>query len=160
MPLWQIYHPAGTFSDRATKQALVRDITVIYTDLGFPPFYVNVQFVPLGAEDFWISSETRDSAKGHKPFIRVVITHIHVNLPDDDTAYTNVTNKIDNALRPHIADKGYDWEYHVAETERRLWKVNGLYAPPFKSEDEKVWRAANYPIPPEDIEKVRKEHNL
>jgi hypothetical protein len=62
-----------------------------------------------------------------------------------------VTSKIDQTLKPHIEDKGYDWEYHVSETERRLWKVNGLIPPAHSSDEEKLWveenRAVEYPGP-------------
>lgn len=46
-------------------------------------------------------------------------------------------------MKPHLLDKGYDFEYHVDETDRRLWKINGLVPPPFKSEEEKVWVREN-----------------
>lgn len=46
---------------------------------------------------------------------------------------------MDAALKQHIQDKGYDWEYHVDETERELWKINGVYAPQTKSEGEALW---------------------
>lgn len=42
---------------------------------------------------------------------------------------------------------GYDWEYHIDETERRLWKVKGLYAPPFGSEEENMWAKENKAVP-------------
>lgn len=37
--------------------------------------------------------------------------------------------RIDAALKPFIADEGYDWEYSVLETSRDLWKINGLVPP-------------------------------
>jgi hypothetical protein len=37
--------------------------------------------------------------------------------------------KVDNALKPHIAEQGWDWEYSVIETSRDLWKINGLVPP-------------------------------
>jgi hypothetical protein len=85
--------------------------------------------------------------KIHKPFIRVVITQIAVRLPDDDAAYQRNTTKIDELLKPHVADKGYDWEYHVIETERRLWKINGMIPPPRNSEEENKWFTENSPVP-------------
>ncbi|KAJ5136344.1 hypothetical protein N7448_004898 [Penicillium atrosanguineum] len=117
MPLWQIYHPAGTFEDLASKEAFAKDITEFYTQLGLPAFYVVVNFVPVPTGEVF------------------------------DAAYRRTTSRIDNVLKPHIADKGYDWEYHVGETERRLWKVNGLIPPPWKSEQEQIWVKENRAVP-------------
>jgi hypothetical protein len=64
-------------------------------------------------------------------------------LPNKDESYSGTTTRIDALLKPHIADKGYDWEFHVDETDRRLWKINGMNAPPFRSEAEKVWFREN-----------------
>lgn len=80
------------------------------------------------------------------PFIRIVITHIAINMPNEDATYRRSTSRIDKILKPNVADLGYDWEYHVAETERRLWKVNGMIPPPWKSEEEKVWVKENRPV--------------
>lgn len=78
-----------------------------------------------------------------KPFIRLAIEHIAVTLPNEDEVYRNTANKVDAALKPHVADKGYDWEFHIDETERRLWKINGMFPPAFKSEGEKIWVKEN-----------------
>jgi len=143
MPLWQIYHPAGTFDVAASKQALAEDITKIYTAVGLPAFYVVVHFTQQSQGDVFVGGKP----KGDKPFIRIVVTHIAVHQPKEDAAYRRVTAKIDNALKPHVADKGYDWEYHVDETERRLWKINGMIPPPWKSEEELQWFRDNQPLP-------------
>ncbi|KAI6802862.1 hypothetical protein KC361_g1027 [Hortaea werneckii] len=143
MPLWSIYHPTGTFEDDASREALSKDITKFYTSIGLPPFYVIVNFITLPGNAMWIGGRPNTG----NPFIRLKIDHIAVTLPNEDEAYKRVTANIDAALKPHIADRGYDWEYHVDETERRLWKIQGMYAPPFKSEEEKKWFDANKPLP-------------
>ncbi|CZT19579.1 uncharacterized protein RCC_05430 [Ramularia collo-cygni] len=155
MPLWQIYHPPNTFQDAASKSSLAKAITANYTKIGMPAFFVVVNYIETEEQNMFVGGElahTRGS-----PFIRLVITHIHVNMPNEDSAYAGVTTRIDELLKPHIADKGYDWEYHVDETERRLWKLNGIYAPPFKSEDEKVWVKENRAVPPEEMEAARQK---
>jgi hypothetical protein len=143
MPLWLIFHSEGHFQDPAAKKALTQDITKIYTEIGLPPFYVVVNFIKLGREDMWIGG----ALKTDKPFVRIVIEHIAVNLPDDDNVMDKTARRIDQALKPHVADKGYDWEFHVDETDRRLWKVNGLVPPKFGSEQEKVWAKENRAVP-------------
>ncbi|KAL2214860.1 putative oxalocrotonate tautomerase [Thermoascus aurantiacus ATCC 26904] len=143
MPLWLIFHPAGIFEDSASKQALAEDITKMYTELGLPAFYVVAKFIKLPAEDIWVGGKQ----KTDKPFIRVVIKHIAIHVPDDDALYRRTTSRIDRILKPHIADKGYDWEFHVEETERKLWKINGMIPPPHKSEEERVWVKENRAVP-------------
>lgn len=144
MPLWQIYHPPGTFTTPESKQALVDSIVPLYTGTdgaGLPAFYVITHFHELPASTTFMGTTPDTSLT--KPFIRVVITHIAVRMPDDQQYHRSFTSKVDNALKPHIEDKGYDWEYHIAETGRDLWKINGLIPPPWKSEEERVWAREN-----------------
>ena len=143
MPLWLIYHPKGTFEDNASKQALSEDITKMYTAIGLPKFYVIVNFIKLDGNDTWIGGRPNTS----NPFVRIQVDHIAVRLENDDKVYASVTAGIDRALKPHIADRGYDWEYHVDETERRLWKVQGIDPPQHGSAREKEWAEANKPLP-------------
>ncbi|KAJ5776585.1 uncharacterized protein N7511_001596 [Penicillium nucicola] len=138
MPLWQIYHPPGTYTDQASKTSFAADITKMYTEMGLPAFYVVTNFIPLPKDDIFVGGKPID-----KPFIRVVITHIAINMPNEDAVYKRSTARIDQILKPNIADLGYDWEYHVDETERRLWKINGMVPPPWKSEEEKRWAREN-----------------
>ena len=141
MPLWLVFHPPGTFEDANTKQALTKDVTKIYTGVGLPAFYVVVNFIKLSTEDTWVGGERRTE----NPFIRIAIEHIAVRLEDDDQVYKRTADAIERALKPHIADKGYDWEFHVDETERRLWRVNGMVPPSFGSEVERQWATENRP---------------
>ncbi|KAH9209009.1 putative oxalocrotonate tautomerase [Leptodontidium sp. 2 PMI_412] len=141
MPLWLIYHPEGVFKDAESKKPLSESITSLYTALGLPAFYAVVIFIPVPAENFWVGGEE----PRRNPFIRISVDHIAVRM--DDKNYENWTARVDKALKPHIEDRGYDWEYHIGETERRLWKVNGVNAPPFGSRSEKEWFAANRVIP-------------
>jgi hypothetical protein len=139
MPLWLIYHPAGTFEDLATKQGLYRDITAMYTDRGLPAFYVIVNFIKLPSDDIFIGGRPNTE----NPFIRIIINHIAIIQPNTDEAYYRVRTRISQILKPYIADKCYDEEFHVDETERRLWRIQGMDPPPFESEQEKLWAIAN-----------------
>ncbi|OOQ90314.1 hypothetical protein PEBR_06307 [Penicillium brasilianum] len=145
MPLWQIYHPPGTFEDNASKQAFVKDITEMYTSNGLPAFYVVVHFYKMDNSDVYLGG--KPVTENEKPFVRVVITHIAVHLPDSDAVYLRTGSRLDKIVKPHILDKGYDLEYHVEETERRLWKINGLIPPPWKSAEEQLWVETNKPVP-------------
>lgn len=145
MPLWLIFHPPGTFEDAATKQAFTEDITKWYTENGLPAFYVVANFIKISPEDVWVGGKQKKIDE--KPFIRIVIKHIAIRIDNDDVTYKRSTSRIDRILKPHVADKGYDWEFHVEETERRLWKINGLAPPPWKSEEERVWVKENRAVP-------------
>ncbi|RDH36398.1 putative oxalocrotonate tautomerase [Aspergillus welwitschiae] len=142
MPLWQIYHPPTTFSTPESKQSFAKDITKFYTDLGLPAFYVVVNFIQTHPGNVFVGGTTKHPTDD-KPFVRIVITHIALHVPDSDAAYLSTTTRLDQAMKPHLLDKGYDFEYDVDETDRRLWKINGLVPPPFKSEEERVWVREN-----------------
>ncbi|XRM42684.1 hypothetical protein ABZX51_005895 [Aspergillus tubingensis] len=147
MPLWQIYHPPTTFTTPTTKHSFAQDITKFYTDLGLPAFYVVVKFIQTQPDDVYVGG-TPKHPSDDKPFVRIVITHIALHVPDSDAAYARTTSRLDSVMKPHLLDKGYDFEYHVDETDRRLWKINALVPPPFGSEGERVWiregRAVEY----------------
>ncbi|KAH7061989.1 putative oxalocrotonate tautomerase [Paraphoma chrysanthemicola] len=152
MPLWVIYHPDGTFEDDASQAALSNDITGFYTSYGLPKFFVVVIFIKTPGNTTWVGGEPT-SARA-KPFIRLAIDHIAVKLPDDDAIHLQTANAFEALLKPHVADKGYDWEWHVTENEKRLSRVNGLQAPEFGSEEAARWAKANRPLPREDESKL------
>ena len=52
--------------------------------------------------------------------------------PDDAARKLRVINKLE-LIKPHVADKGYDWEFHIDETPRELWQINGFIPPPRES---------------------------
>lgn len=135
MPLWLIFHPPGTFEDSASKQAFSEDVTEMYREINLPAFYVVVNFIKLSTEDVWIGGKQ----KTDKPFIRVVINHVAFHVPQDDAAYRKATARIDKILIPNVKDKGYEYEFHVDETDRRLWKINGMIPPPYGSKEEQLW---------------------
>jgi hypothetical protein len=143
MPLWLIYHTDDTFIDNEAKRALARNITKFYTDLSLTAFYVVVNFIKLNGNDMWVGAEHR---VGH-PFVRITVDHIAIRVPNDDAIYHRTTAGIDRILKPHVAVKGYNWEFHVDEKERRLWKVNGFIPPAYKSPGEQLWMKENKAVP-------------
>jgi phenylpyruvate tautomerase PptA (4-oxalocrotonate tautomerase family) len=147
MPLWQIYHPPNTFTTPESKQALATDITKYYTK-SLPAFYVVVQFHALAPDNVFVGGTSQ--AHLERPMIRIVVNHVAVTaseIPDDQQRFKRICEGVDAALRPHIEAKGYDWEYHIDETDRGLWKLNGLVPPPWRSEEEKEWVRANKALP-------------
>jgi len=144
MPLWQIYHPPGVFEDEASKAALAADITKIYTGVNLPAFYVVVHFNTIQPSNVFVGGVSK-SASADKPFIRIVIKHIAIRLDNNTETYRSTAGMIDNALKEHVYEKGYACEYHVEETERRLWKFDGLIPPEHMSEAHMKWVEENKP---------------
>lgn len=101
-----------------------------------------VNFIKMSGNTVWLGGK-----KPTKPFIRIAVEHIAVKVADEDAVYERSANSLDAALKPHTLDKGYDLEFHVDETERRLWKINGMFPPPWKSEEEALWAKENRAVP-------------
>ncbi|KAM7193041.1 putative oxalocrotonate tautomerase [Naviculisporaceae sp. PSN 640] len=142
MPLWLIYHPSGTFTSPETKGLLARDVTSYYTAAGLPPFYVVVKFILTDRENTFIGGENPPS---DRPFVRITVDHIAVHTDNNEKHMRYAMTKLNDLLRPHIKEKGYDWEIHVDETPRGLWMINGFRPPPWRSAAEKKWFEDNRP---------------
>ncbi|KAF2872329.1 putative oxalocrotonate tautomerase, partial [Massariosphaeria phaeospora] len=154
MPLWTIYHPPSTFASPRTRKSLAQSITAIYTAAHLPAFYVNVLFIPVAASSIYIGGVARPSQERSSnssanigpdptvPFIRITIQNIARKIPDVSRR-DRFLARVDGALKPFIADEGYDWEYSVAETSRDLWKIQGLVPPMAGSEAEAEWVRGN-----------------
>lgn len=126
MPHWQIFHAPDAFQDDAQKHALAQAITSHYAHV-MPAFYVVVNFIQVPQSSHFVGGEQAHT-RG-KPFVRIAIAHIHINLPKDRQVYKALTDGIDKLLKPHVQDRGYDWEYHIEESERLLWRINGIDPP-------------------------------
>ncbi|KAF7538968.1 hypothetical protein G7054_g2553 [Neopestalotiopsis clavispora] len=149
MPLWLIYHTDDTFVDNDSKAALTRDITKFYTNIGLPAFYVVVNFIKLSGSDMWVGAEPRLTTSGKtNSFVRITISHVAVRIPDDaDGVHRRTTVTFGDILKPHVAEKGYHYEFHVEETDRRLWMIDGYIPPEYKSAGEALWAKENKAVP-------------
>ncbi|KZL63296.1 metallo-beta-lactamase domain protein [Colletotrichum incanum] len=140
MPLWTFSHSAGAFTAEE-KRDLAEAITKLYTDVGLPAFYVNVQFISLGEDDIWYG------AKPHPKFTMVSIVHVAQNVQTHpDKAKKAFISAVDNILTPRMTKKGMGWEYYVMEGPREFWKIDGIVPPPTGSEMEKLWAQHNRPV--------------
>ena len=74
MPLWRIFSHPSTFTIDQ-KQALGESITSLYTTSHLPGFYVNVIFIPVEAENFYIAG------KPVTDYVRIAIEHIAIHRP-------------------------------------------------------------------------------
>ncbi|RFU28435.1 hypothetical protein B7463_g7924, partial [Scytalidium lignicola] len=138
MPLWTVFHPLDAFTFDQ-KAALTADITKIYTDFGLPKFYVGVVYIPIPKESFFIGAKPVDN------FIRVKVDHIARTLPTPEIRKWWVETT-DAQLKSHIADRGFDFEWHIDETPFDLWSIQGIPPPPGGSEAEKLWIEGNKPV--------------
>ncbi|OJD32215.1 4-oxalocrotonate tautomerase [Diplodia corticola] len=144
MPLWRVFHPDNTFTTKEERDALSADITKIYTKAGLPAFYVVVIFNAVPAEKIYVGGVSND--KAGTPFIRIVFENIARKMGSSDRK-SGFLSRVDEVLKPYIADKGYDWEYHGLETDRELWKLNGLVPPGTGTEGEQLWVKENKAVP-------------
>ncbi|MFI5777714.1 tautomerase family protein [Nocardia sp. NPDC051570] len=139
MPLWQIHHPAGVYSE-ADKRDFAGDITANYTAVGLPAFYVVVLFHEITASNLYVGGQPADDA------VRIVVSHLARHL-DDPERRKQMTERLDATLHPYTRDRGLHWEFHVDESPRDLWMIAGLWPPGPGTDAEKAWAAANKPLP-------------
>ncbi|MCA3725920.1 MAG: tautomerase family protein [Phenylobacterium sp.] len=138
MPLWKIYHPPGAFSE-TDKAELAESITAVYGAV-MPRFYVGIIFEPVDPTQFFV---------GGKPagqFVRIVMEHIARSFPSLE-ASRRFIDRINAILKPYVADRGLDWEFHVDETPFDYWSINGFYPPRAGTPDEVRWREENRASP-------------
>jgi len=138
MPLWKIYHPVGAFA-ADDKRAFAQRITELYAALPLPRFYVNIIFLEIPKDSFYIGGEPVGD------FIRISIEHIARTTSDDRKAWW--LERTNEAIAPWVKDRGFRWELHIDETPFDLWSVQGYRPPPADSEDEKRWAQENRPSP-------------
>lgn len=134
MPLWTIYHPVGAF-EAEHKQALAKAITGLYS---FPAFYVGVVFIGQDRDSIYRGGEPADN------FVRIAIDHIHLAWKTLEESSRRI-KQFEEALAPMIRDRGLLWEFHIDETPRSLWSIEGFPPPPSGSEAETQWLKENRP---------------
>jgi phenylpyruvate tautomerase PptA (4-oxalocrotonate tautomerase family) len=139
MPLWHIYHPPGAYTPQQ-KQQFADDITGLYTRVGLPRFYVVALFHGVDQASFYIGG------KPSKTAVRIVVEHIALKMEDPARRIQN-REAIARLVAPHTTERDLYCEFHIDETPRDLWMMDGIAPPPFKSEAEKLWVQENRPIP-------------
>jgi phenylpyruvate tautomerase PptA (4-oxalocrotonate tautomerase family) len=102
MSLHRIYHPPDAFSAK-DKRELAESITALYTAMGLPECYVDVIFVAIEKDSFFVGGEAKNK------FIRIVIQHLAIQLQNDQIKKT-IIEKYEKAISPFIKEKDYDWE--------------------------------------------------
>lgn len=139
MPLWTIHHPVDAYSAQ-DKREFATAITGMYTSIGLPAFYAVTVFNPVHRESFLVGGEARDDS------VRIAVEHIAVHT-QDPSQQRRVSESISRLIAPFTIDRGLHSEFHVDETPRDLWMIDGVWPPPFGSAGERVWVEQNRPVP-------------
>ncbi|WP_227997508.1 tautomerase family protein [Nocardia australiensis] len=139
MPLWHIYHPANTYSDK-DKQDFAQDITDLYTKFGLPEFYVVVLFKEIEESSYFVGGKPANDT------VRIVVEHLARHLDDPDLRKRS-TEKLNSIMAPYTGDRGLHWEFHTYESPRDLWMIAGLFPPGPGTEAEQAWVRENKPVP-------------
>lgn len=156
MPLWQLFVPEDAYTSEE-KRDLAERITNIYSsaaaeeNFGFalPRFYTSVVFHDFKSDSFFVGGEPRDK------FIQIEVVHIArrqdevadligVSVEELMASYFRMVNE---ALKPYIADRGYECEFHIEDAPFETWKIDGLTPPPPDSEEERRWARDNRSSP-------------
>jgi phenylpyruvate tautomerase PptA (4-oxalocrotonate tautomerase family) len=139
MPLWDIYHPVGAYTEQEKREFADR-ITSIYEGVGLPRFYVVTLFHEVDRGSFYVGGEPVDDV------VRIAIDHVARHLADP-AERESFRQRINAVVQSFAAGKGLRWEFHVDETPRDLWMINGLAPPPSGSDAERLWAKENRAIP-------------
>ena len=132
MPKWQFAHTKGAFT-KEDKEKLAKGMARIYVAYGLPAFYAHVQFIELGADDFWSGGEIPDH-----PSTTISIYHAAANVRNKDEG-EQFLKALDDVVRPVLKPKGIRWESNVYETPRDLWRLQGMAPPDFNTELHNKW---------------------
>lgn len=135
MPLLRFYLSPNLLSAEE-KNSLSQKLTEIYTSIGLPAFYVNVAFIEIPSDSFYVAGEPVND------FIRICIEHIAVKFASENHQQRYM-KKLDSIIAPLFESKGFRWEYHINETPRELWKIQSIVPPPCQSPAEQKWAREN-----------------
>jgi phenylpyruvate tautomerase PptA (4-oxalocrotonate tautomerase family) len=139
MPLWNVYHPVGAYNEQEKREFADR-ATSLYEARGLPRFYVVALFHEVSRGSFYVGGEPVDDR------VRVAIDHI-ARRTEEPALRESVRQRIGAVIQAFAASKGLRWEFHVDETPRGLWMIDGLVPPPTGSDAEKLWAKENRAIP-------------
>lgn len=123
MPFWKIYHSPNTLTQE-DKSTLSASITQYYVSIGLPAFYVNVFYLPLGSDDFFVGGNPQSKK------VSIEILHIARQWEAAETARSaRFKNSVNEILRPYTANKGMQVEFCVVQGPPQLWMINGIDPP-------------------------------
>ncbi|EWZ28981.1 putative oxalocrotonate tautomerase [Fusarium oxysporum Fo47] len=138
MPRWTFEIIAESLAP-SEKSTIAREATKIYTDVGFPKFWVNVFFHENDPNNFYIGA---DSSKN----VFLVINHTARTF--ESVAHRlGFLDRVDTILRPILEPKGLHWEFNIHEHPAQNWRMNGMIPPVNKPDVLQNWVSQNKPVP-------------
>ncbi|HTX83009.1 MAG TPA: tautomerase family protein [Streptosporangiaceae bacterium] len=81
------------------------------------------------------------------PVLDPVAIDIFARDVDKQARRESVRHRIRAVIQPFATAKGLRWEFHVDQTPRDLWMINGLVPPPAGSDAGQLWAKENRAIP-------------
>ncbi|CAM6083534.1 unnamed protein product [Calypogeia fissa] len=121
MPLHRIFHPPGIFSGE-DKKSIAERLTAIYTSVGLPAFYVVVLSITVDKDSFFVGGKPTSKV------VWIVSQHLACQVVSSEEKAHSV-QALEDAFAPYIKDRGFDWELHIEEHDRELWRENGIVPP-------------------------------
>ena len=140
MPYWEIFTPEGAFTEE-DKKNLSDDITQVYVDwVNLPRFYVVILFKEMPANTMYVGGEPTNN------FVRIRVDHIARRMDDPEFRKLAMA-AFEATLEPYVKDRGFDWEIHIDETPKDLWRTQGITPPEGESDMERLWAKENRAVP-------------
>jgi hypothetical protein len=99
-----------------------------------------LRFHEVDRGSFYVGGEPVDDR------VRVAIDHI-ARRTEDPAGRESLRSRIGDVIEPFATAKGLRWEFHVDQTPRDLWVIDGLVPPPTGSDAENLWAKENRAIP-------------
>ncbi|THV00049.1 hypothetical protein K435DRAFT_936026 [Dendrothele bispora CBS 962.96] len=104
MPFHRIYCPPDLYT-ASEKQAIAQALTNLYERL--PKFFVVVNFIPVGKDDFFVGGEKSDR------FVRISVHHLARTLGTEEEKRTWM-DKYEKSMEPWTKQKGIAWELQIS----------------------------------------------
>ncbi|KAI1385717.1 putative oxalocrotonate tautomerase [Hypoxylon trugodes] len=138
MPRWTFDITLGLLT-ADEKKTLATSITKIYTDLGFPQFWVNVFFHETKPENFYTGLES-----GNHAFF--VINHAAKTFESEEQRLW-FHDLVASTVKPIFDPKDIHWEYNIYQHPADNWRVQGMIPPVHNPDALKQWVEQNKTIP-------------
>ena len=139
MPRWNFQIIKGTLT-RAEKDRIATQVTKLYTDLGFPAFFINVFFSENDEGQFYSGGKTPAKAAWFG------ITHAARGFLDEEERLKFHAG-IDEIVRPVFEPKGIKWEYNIYIYPGDNWRIDGMIPPIDRPDVLKQWVDEDRAVP-------------
>ncbi|KAA8647679.1 hypothetical protein EYZ11_006876 [Aspergillus tanneri] len=139
MPRWTFHLSSGILSD-LQKDQLANAITEIYTNIGFPAFWVNVFFNESPTRGYYVGGKHKHRS------VFLIVDHAAQSFGSEETRL-NFLASIDKIVRPIFEPQNIDWELNVYEHPSDNWRINGMIPPVGNPVMLEKWVQANKPVP-------------